>query len=105
MTHHMSLKNLRDYSVTFDENKCTEKHYAKILKNADKVRKLAFQSKGHGLMIGADFGTFWAQIPAISEVLCSFFSLSGLTLAYNLLFSLFLSLEIHAKIQKTFLCS
>ena len=30
MTHHMSLKDLRENSVTFDENNRTIKYYAKI---------------------------------------------------------------------------
>ena len=40
--------------------------HSKILrenyKNADKVKKQAFSSEGHGFMIGADFDTFLGTI-------------------------------------------
>ena len=62
MTHHMSLKNLRDYSVTFDENNCTVKYYAKIKKMLIKLKSKTFSSEGHGFMIGADFDTFLGTI-------------------------------------------
>ena len=96
-SYHMSLKGLRENSVTFDENNFAIKILRENLKNTDKVRKHTFSAELRGFMIRADFDKFLGSFTGKVRDSVILFSFLSFTLAY--IFAVFLSLDSNEKLE------